>query len=75
MRTTRTLLPALALLLLAACGSEPTASIRPGERPSLDGGGYMGSGHRTDSTTTTVTTTDTDSTTTRDGGGYVGSGN
>lgn len=52
MRTTRILLAALSLALVAACTAEPTATVQPDAKPSLDGTGWSGSGNSapTDST-------------------------
>lgn len=66
MRTTRTLLAALSLALVAACAAEPVTLVQPDAGPSLDGSGWTG----------TETSTPTDSATVGSRGvGFVGSGN
>ena len=66
MRTTRILLAALSLALVAACTTEPVAPVQPGAKPSLDGTGWTGSGSSVTTDTTTVTSR---------GVGFVGTGN
>jgi hypothetical protein len=66
MRTTRILLAALSLTLVAACTAEPVAVVRPVDTPAFDGVGVSGSGNSTSTDTTTVTNR---------GVGFVGTGN
>jgi hypothetical protein len=66
MRTTRILLAALSLALVAACTAEPVAVVRPDKKPAFDGAGFNGSGNSTPTDTTTVTSR---------GVGFVGTGN
>ena len=85
MRATRMLLAAVAAAVLAACaqagemagpdlngaGHRAITEV-PGQPLYAGGGGFSGSGGRTDSTTTLQT--ESDSTTGRGGGGAIGSG-
>jgi hypothetical protein len=69
MRTSRILLTALSLALLAACTAEPAAVVGPGEKPALDGAGFGASGKATGTDSTVVSTMDWC------GAGFCGSGN
>lgn len=73
MRSIRLTLAASALLLLAACGSDPTALVQA-DGPTRDIGGYIGSGNRDGSSGAPTNVTASSDTTTRIGG-YMGSGN
>lgn len=66
MRTTRILLAALSLALVAACTAESATLVQPDSEPSLDGSGWTGSGNST--------SPDTASAVGR-GSGWTGSGN
>ena len=66
MRTTRILLAALSLAVVAACTAEPTAVV-PGKNPAFDGAGFNGSGN--------AVASDTTSTIPERGAGFNGSGN
>lgn len=66
MRTTRILLAALSLALVAACTAESVTLVQPNSKPSMDGTGWTGSGNSTPTDTTTATSR---------GVGFVGTGN
>jgi hypothetical protein len=67
MRTTRILLAALSIVLVAACTAEPVAVVRPDTKPAF-GAGFNGSGNAVAGDTTSVTTPER-------GAGFNGSGN
>ena len=65
MRTSRLLLAALSLALVAACSSEPMGVTRPAEKSAL-GVGFVGTGNAVAGDTTVATGR---------GAGFNGSGN
>lgn len=69
MRTIHTLLAASALVLLAACGTDPSSPVAPPNHTLRDGASFGGSGNFT------TTTSDSDTTTTGRGAGWGGSNN
>lgn len=87
MQKSKTLIAILLCALTAAAGCGDAADVTApstsvAESPLFDGGGWVGSGNRTDTTSTNPTSTSTPSgTSTEDdpgtgrGGGWVGSGN
>lgn len=66
MRTTRILLAALSVALVAACTAEPVTLVQPDSKPSLDGSGWSGSGNSTSPDTLSAVGR---------GSGWTGSGN
>jgi hypothetical protein len=78
MHTGKKLIGILVCIIIAAAGcgdrAEVTAPNPAAESPLFDGGGWVGSGNRNDSTTVPTATATADSGSSR-GGGWVGSGN
>lgn len=68
MRTTRILLAALSVALVAACTSEPVGVVRSATEPALYGAGWNGSGNSIVTDTTVIAPLER-------GAGWNGSGN
>jgi hypothetical protein len=81
MHRTGKMLTVLVCGIFAAARCADAASITapprsPGETPSFDGGGWFGTGNRTDSTTVDPSATSQEEPkVTLDGGGWFGTGN
>jgi hypothetical protein len=70
----------LVCTILTTAGCADSASITApsrsaAESPSFDGGGWFGTGNRTDSTTTNPSATSQEEPHVTDGGGWFGTGN